>query len=172
MTDNFQTVEGDLLSASRGFIIHGCNDKGIMGSGVAAGVKARHPDAFLMYRSAFETGKLKLGTCTFYQVHADLWIVNAVTQTLGTADPLSLPALEQCFERTLNFMMAYEVARGTSVTAPLPLLFPMIGAGRAGGDWNVISKLINRRLAAAAADYSVARPATLFTVKVEPTDCR
>lgn len=167
--DAFNVIEGDLLNAKRGFIIHGVNDRGVMGSGVAAGVRARWPGAYDVYRQAFEAGELKRGTCTFYQVNKDLWIVNAVTQTLGTADPLDLNALASCFFKTLTFMVAYESATGA---VDLPLLFPMIGAGRAGGNWIVIKKLINAELNASKLSFGHVRPATLFTVKVEPADCR
>lgn len=168
---NFTIVKGDLLANTRGFIIHGCNDKGVMGSGVAAGIKARHPMAFDVYREAFTAGELKIGTCTFYQAANDLWIVNAVTQTLGTRNPLSYKAITDCFEATLNFMVALEAARGIPYGS-LPLLFPMIGAGRAGGDWAVISKLIDDAISQADAAYSCSRPCTLYTVDVEPADCR
>lgn len=171
MSDLFTTVEGDLLAAQRGFIIHGCNDKGVMGSGVAAGVRARHPLAYALYRQAFDAGQLKIGTSTYYQAGLDLWVVNAVTQTLGGPEPLDLKGLEKCFFMTLNFMASYEMARGVPYGS-IPLLFPMIGAGRAGGDWNVIKGLINRQLDSAADMFKTARPAVLYTVKVEPTDCR
>jgi O-acetyl-ADP-ribose deacetylase (regulator of RNase III) len=167
----YTVVKGDLLAANRGVIIHGCNDKGVMGSGVAAGIKARHPLAFEVYQDAFHAGELKIGTCTFYQHSNDLWVSNAVTQTLGTRNPLSYPAIKECFAATLNFMIALEAARGIPY-GTLPLLFPMTGAGRAGGDWALITALIDEALDEANKAYSCVRPATLFVVDVEPADCR
>lgn len=167
----YTTVKGDLLANSRGVIIHGCNDKGVMGSGVAAGIKTRHPLAFEVYQDAFAAGELEIGTCTFYQHSNDLWIANAVTQTLGTRNPLNYQAITACFSATLNFMIALEAARGIQFGS-LPLLFPMIGAGRAGGDWNIISKLIDDALDSSNQAYSCVRPATLFVIDVEPADCR
>lgn len=166
----FTTVEGDLLSAAKGVIIHGCNDKGVMGSGVAAGIRARFPGAYEVYREAFDAGELKIGTMTVHQVSKDLWIINAVTQTLGGMNPLSYPGLQHCIGRALDFITMLEVVRGVP-HGTLPLLFPMIGAGRAGGDWNTISTIIDDQLSKAEVAYGP-RPAVLYTVKVEPSDCR
>lgn len=169
--NSFITIEGDLLSAERGVIIHGCNDKGVMSSGVAAGVKARFPGAFKVYREAFDAGELKIGTLTVFQVNKDLWIVNAVTQTLGGMNPLSYPGLQHCFARTLDFMTMIEIIRGVPVGS-MPLLFPLIGAGRAGGDWSTISAIIEDQLSKAQRTYQCNRQAVLYTVKTEPADCR
>lgn len=169
--NKFTVVKGDVLAADTGFIVHGCNDRGVMGSGVAAGVKVRYPKAFEIYRQAFEAHELTIGTCTFYQHTSDLWIVNAVTQTLGTANPLSYPAIRRCFDSTLNFIMALEMARDVPAGS-IPILFPAIGAGRGGGDWNVISRIINDSLAISETVYRCKRSAMLFTIDVEPADCR
>lgn len=167
----FQTVKGDLLAVSHGVIIHGCNDKGVMGSGVAAGVKNRFPGAFNIYRQAFDAGELEIGTCTFHQERLNLWIVNAVTQTLGTPNPLSYVGLKECFNQTLAFMVALEQARGIPY-GTLPLLFPKIGAARGGGDWNMISAIIEDALTAYETVFHKARPAVLYTIDTEPVDCR
>lgn len=168
--NKFTTIEGDLLSAQRGVIIHGCNDRGVMNSGVAAGVRTRFPGAYDVYREAFNAGELKIGTLTVFQVSKDLWIINAVTQTLGGFNPLSYPGLKECFARTLDFVMMLEIVRGVK-RGTMPLLFPLIGAGRAGGDWTIISALINDALEKAEVAYGP-REAVLYTVKVEPADCR
>lgn len=166
----YTTVNGDLLSATKGVIIHGCNDKGAMGTGVAAGVRARFPGAYAVYREAFDAGELKIGTMTVFQVNKDLWIVNAVTQTLGGVNPLSYQGLQHCIGRTLDFITMLEVVRGVP-HGSMPFLFPMIGAGRAGGDWSKISMIIDDQLAKAEVAYGP-RPAVLYTVSVEPADCR
>ena len=167
----FPTIEGDLLAATRGFIIHGCNDQGVMGSGVAAGVRARFPGAYRIYKQTEATHGLAIGTCSFYQHDPELFIVNAVTQTLGGPNPLDMKGLAECFLKTLIFAHTYEYAAGVKI-GTLPLLFPMIGAGRAGGDWDAISDLIDKVATDIAASLGVTRELVLYTVKVEPTDCR
>lgn len=160
-TDLFNEVHADIFTAQKGFIIHGCNDKGVMGAGIAKVIATRFPGAELVYREASDADQLKFGTCTFYQVKKDLWIVNGVTQTLGVPNPVSYDAIADCFIATLNFMIALEAAQGLPYGS-LPLLFPKIGAGLGGGDWNAISAKINGALLAHNDVFSVTRPATLY----------
>jgi O-acetyl-ADP-ribose deacetylase (regulator of RNase III) len=167
----FFTVEDDLLSAPRGFIIHGCNDKGVMGSGVAAGVRNRYPGAYAVYKQTEQLLGLKIGTCSFYQHNPELFIVNAVTQTLGGPNPLDMQGLAECFSKTLYMMSMHEYCSGISAGS-LPLLFPMIGAGRAGGDWNEISDVIVKVTSSTSLALAVNRQLILYTVKAEPADCR
>lgn len=174
----FKTIKGDLLAATRGFIIHGCNNQGVMGSGVAAGVRARYPHAYAVYKQTEAMQGLKIGSCSFCQVTPELVIVNAVTQTLGThqlsptsRSPLSMTGLSECFVKTLVYMNTFEYATGLDAGA-LPLLFPMIGAGRAGGDWDEISDVIHEVNETLASQLNVKRELVLYTVDVEPTDCR
>jgi O-acetyl-ADP-ribose deacetylase (regulator of RNase III) len=104
----FTSQPGDLLT-KQGFIIHGCNDKGVMGSGVAAGVRARFPQAYELYIAAAHAGRLVQGTNTISRINYDTWIVNAVTQTLGGAMPLSYDALRTCFRNCLQYMYMFEL---------------------------------------------------------------
>ena len=46
--------KGDLMAVSSGIIAHGCNAQGVMGSGVAALVKAKYPGAFEQYVADLE----------------------------------------------------------------------------------------------------------------------
>jgi len=39
--------QGDLVMAVEPIIIHGCNAKGVMGSGVAKAIRAYYPDAMM-----------------------------------------------------------------------------------------------------------------------------
>jgi hypothetical protein len=68
-------------------------------------------------------------------------------------------------------MNTFEYATGLDAGS-LPLLFPMIGAGRAGGDWGEISDVIHEVNEALADQLNVKRELVLYTVDVEPTDCR
>lgn len=42
--------KGNILSASSGIVVHGCNAQDVMGSGLAAQIKKLFPDAFSDYR--------------------------------------------------------------------------------------------------------------------------
>jgi O-acetyl-ADP-ribose deacetylase (regulator of RNase III) len=166
----FTIQPGDLLTKT-GFIIHGCNDKGVMGSGVAAGVRTRFPDAHRIYMDAAKADMLIQGTNTIWRENYNTWIVNAVTQTLGGPLPLNYDALRLCFKNCLQYMYMLEIFEGR-VSGSIPLNFPKIGAARAGGDWAKIVTIINEELTSIEQLTSVVRPAFCWTVDVEPVDCR
>jgi len=44
---------GDLFSNTEGYIVHGCNAQGVMGSGVAKIVKDQYFDAFKRYAECY-----------------------------------------------------------------------------------------------------------------------
>ena len=169
MTNLYKTINGDLLEAT-GFIIHGCNNLGIMGSGVARGIKNRFPGAYQIYNQAFQANQLALGSITVWRVSNEKWIVNAVTQTLGDQIPLKLQALSESFEAALNFIIVTELSE-KRILGSIPICFPLIGAGRGGGDWNIINSILNKTLKKHNADYLITRPANLYVIDTEPVDC-
>lgn len=136
-----KTVRGNILNASEGIIVHGCNSVGQMAGGLAAQVANRYPEALGVYVEQYysrltKAGKpygLDLGSITFTAVEDRKFIVNAVTQLYPGSGTLSYAAIYQCF-------MA--VRRMTEVV-DLPILFPQIGAGIAGGNWDTIYEIID-----------------------------
>lgn len=143
--------KGDLMAVTSGIIAHGCNAQGVMGSGVAALVKAKYPKAFDQYVNDLGMGEqatalpsVSLGYVSFWspadisaKLHPnDLLIANCITQNLYGRDGskfVSYDAIHTCFT-TLE-----RVAKATSMTINIP----RIGAGLGGGDWNVIEAIIN-----------------------------
>lgn len=140
--------KGDLMAVTSGIIAHGCNAQGVMGSGVAALVKAKYPKAFDQYVKDLGIGDalsgVSLGYVSFWSLadlsddlHSDdLLIANCITQNLYGRDGskfVSYDAIHTCFT-TLE-----RVAKATGMTINIP----RIGAGLGGGDWNVIESIIN-----------------------------
>lgn len=129
-------IEGDILSVERGVLVHGCNAKGVMGSGIALAIKNRYPSAYLAYREAFVEKGLSLGSVTVVRPREGFFIVNGITQ--------------ERYGREKNVVYAdYEAIRNVFKEASLlakkenlPLLFPLIGCGLAGGDWSKVSQII------------------------------
>lgn len=164
-------IKGDLLNAQQGVIIHGCNAQGVMGSGVAAGVKTRFPRAYQVYAEHYNTNGLYVGTCIPVAIKPDLWIINAITQNLyakkGAAPGVFVDydAIRLCFDWVDYFMTQLDDALDLTPANGLELHMPKIGAGRAGGDWNAIQSIIE-------ATMTPTRKVNLYVVDAEPTDCR
>ena len=137
-----ETIGGDLLKlALEGefdVIVHGANCFNTMNAGIAAKIKKVFPEAYFA-DSATKKGDInKLGTISVADVrllNKTIQVVNAYTQYDYRRKPgkvnLDYDALRSCFvEINLRF-------RGKKIG------IPKIGAGLAGGNWEVISEIIN-----------------------------
>lgn len=131
--------QGNLLDVTSGHIVHGCNAKGVMGSGVALAVKKKYPGAFEDYRNNYEERKLVLGYVYPWNFNSKLVIWNAITQNAFgmPGRNCSYDAIENCFKLIDDSIKGewYE-----SVKKEIHI--PFIGAGLGGGSWNIISRII------------------------------
>lgn len=139
---------GNLLDIQEGIIVHGCNSQGVMGSGIAAAIRSKWPEVYTTYRSAFERHKsdtgqtLELGRVVWHTLSRDpkFTIANAITQEFYGRDPhvvyVSYEAIGKAFERIGNVAREHNLA----------VHYPLIGAGLANGDWNIISSIIEEKL--------------------------
>ena len=131
-------VVGDLLKCSQPVMVHGCNNHGVMGSGVARQIRAAWPHVYDVYHAHYENHGLELGEVVPVQAHDNLMVLNAITQDGFGRDGgvyVKYEAIAQCFQN-INHIMAYH--RYTE------LALPRIGAGLGGGDWATISEIISR----------------------------
>ena len=141
--------KGNLLDVTHGVIAHGVNCQGVMGSGVAKCVRDKYPHVYYGYRSRclLTEGKELLGQVQLlsgtysagtqvYPPDELLVIANCFTQDRYGIDKrhVNYEAIAQCFAKLNN-----RVPNMYDCT----LHIPKIGAGLAGGDWNVIEAIIN-----------------------------
>jgi O-acetyl-ADP-ribose deacetylase (regulator of RNase III) len=130
-------IKGDLLQTEVKHIIHGCNSKGVMGSGVAKVLREKYPQAFRDYNDTYNSYGLELGDVIVSVQDDGKVIHNAITQRDYGRDLsrvyVSYWAIAESF-RKINQCGIKEIA------------LPKIGAGLANGDWNVISAIIENTL--------------------------
>ncbi len=143
-------VSGNLITlAERGLfdvIIHGCNCYCAMGAGIALDIKNQYPDAYQADLDTEKGDSNKLGTFSYHQYPKEanenyglygLVVVNAYTQFLYgrglQADYESIDAV-------------FKIIGQTNRNTDIRIAYPRIGAGLAGGDWNHISQIIDKRL--------------------------
>jgi O-acetyl-ADP-ribose deacetylase (regulator of RNase III) len=140
---------GNILSVSRGIIVHGCNAQGVMGSGVAAQIRSLYPDVFDCYKSlieAHDSPRECLGRVAFYTVTEEagepgncaprLIIANAITQE-------DFGSIKRKYVRYEAIATAFEEIVQVAKVNNLPIHYPLIGAGLGGGDWAIISDIIS-----------------------------
>jgi O-acetyl-ADP-ribose deacetylase (regulator of RNase III) len=134
-----QKIKANILNEQRGIIVHGCNLFGVAG-GFAGAVFQMYEKARTEYLEALaRANPIHLGDVVFTVVRDNLIIASAITQTHPGSGTLSYGAIRQAFATVNEY--ANRVNRDNP--NPLPIIFPAIGSGIAGGDWAVIESIIN-----------------------------
>lgn len=136
--------KGNLLDVKHGIIVHGCNSKGVMGSGVALAVKEEYPNTFNKYQQACREVSMMesiVGIVVWTsELGGDLLIANAITQETFGRDTytryVSYDAIDTCF-RHINHI---------ATNRDMKVHIPKIGAGLGNGNWEVIEAIINHRV--------------------------
>jgi O-acetyl-ADP-ribose deacetylase (regulator of RNase III) len=129
-----------------GFIVHGCNAQGVMGAGIARAIKEHWPMVFKDYRYAKMqsiTNEIAMGTIIPVPIDQDRVVINAITQQYYTGHPYAQPGCQVDYEAVLHcFEKINQLPKFYPHIKPI-LHFPLIGAGLGGGDWAVISEIID-----------------------------
>lgn len=131
-------IVGDLLEAKEKVIVHGCNNYGVMGSGVAKQIRAKWPNVFDEYHLKYKVFGLELGSIIPVETTDGKIIVNAITQDGFGKDGaryVVYEAVEKCF------ILINEKAYDWNASE---IAMPRIGAGLGGGDWTIIEDIITR----------------------------
>lgn len=126
-------VNGDIFTTDADIIIHQVNCQGVMGGGVALQVKNKYPEVFRQYKQYCNMHINNLGDVLVVPVDKSRQIANFFAQDqygYGRCYT-SYDAFEKC----LLFMKTYY--HDYSMAIPY-----LIGCNRGGGDWQVVSKMI------------------------------
>jgi O-acetyl-ADP-ribose deacetylase (regulator of RNase III) len=118
-----------------------------MGGGIALSIKHKFPKAFKHYSDwyndccKFNNNKfLPLGITQFIPINNTLDIANMISQhdiyEIDNIPPIRYEALENCLNQVANY----------SKIKNAQVIGPKFGSGLAGGDWNIIQKIIHNQL--------------------------
>ena len=136
-------IKGDLielaLDGEFDLIIHGCNCFCIMGAGIAKTIKLKFPEAYKADLKTEKGDKSKLGTISVAETETEngkLIIINGYTQFnwRGNGNKADYDAIRNVFKKVKEKFSGLRIG------------YPAIGAGLAGGDWNIISEIIEQEL--------------------------
>ena len=127
------------LSGSGRTLIHVCNNKGVMGSGIALEIKNKIPSAFTKYKDSCKLGEISSSDC--YNV------INLVAQdsyasnrsNYGKTRYLNYGALSSCLSEINIFEL--QDLDVTEIVIPYNM-----GAFRAGGDFEIVKELVDWHL--------------------------
>lgn len=128
--------KGDVLASAEQRIAHGCNCSGGFGSGFAKAVAERYPDIRASYLVRFNSVGWRLGDVQIIGVGdgSGREIANCATQQ-RYGRPEDGPYVSYTAIRDVIRDLASSSWRGG-------FAMPKIGAGLAGGNWDIISKII------------------------------
>lgn len=133
--------KGDLLEAGLPVIVHGCNCRGAMNSGIAKQIRKRYREVYERYNelcSHMSPDDL-LGMIQAVRM-VDVIVINAFTQrNYGYNQDeryVSYDAIDNAMER-----IALLFEPGIDIIG-----MPKIGAGLGGGDWGIIEAIIKKNL--------------------------
>lgn len=145
---------GNLITAAKtgevNVIAHGCNCLNTMKSGIAPKVAEAFPEAWRADQATRRGDPKKLGTLSEAFVGDNLLVFNLYSQYTFTGRKegkmdLDYDALASSLEMMSASLHAKCRTRDMS-THDLKIGLPKIGAGLAGGDWNIIYRMIEGRL--------------------------
>lgn len=138
-----KSAKGDLLQMALlghfEVIVHGCNCFHTMGAGIAKAISTQFPEALAADKATDYGSKSKIGTISTASIkrgNAEFVIVNAYTQFQwrGRGRKVDYDAVEACFSRIAEDFGTKRIG------------YPAIGAGLAGGDWEIIKTKISNAL--------------------------
>lgn len=143
-------IKGDLIQLAKNgefdIIIHGCNCFNTMGAGIAYQIAKHFPhaedaDMRTVQGDMGKLGKYSYAIEFFDDGSGSLIVINAYTQ-YTMAKSKDDVAVDYDAVRSVFKSIAELCAHSTNVR----IGYPMIGAGLANGDWNVISSIIDEEL--------------------------
>ena len=138
-----RTVQGDLLDLALAgdfdVIVHGCNCQCRMAKGIALSIKNQFPEAYRADLATVPGDRSKLGgfTCaTIVRGTQRFTIINAYTQFhwQGTGVLADYEAIRRVFRAIKTRFSGCHIG------------YPKLGAGLAGGDWEIISAITREEL--------------------------
>ena len=139
-----RTIKGDIFNGEWDCMVHCCNIWNTMGAGIAKIVKREYPQAYEVDKALLVGDKNKLGYFSFaYIPEKCVTIFNLYAQVgIGnTGHPL---------QRNLKYDLLYDgmfriceyLNQDLYAGDKLILAMPMLGAGLAGGEWEVVEKIL------------------------------
>lgn len=142
------TLHGNVLDTDNCLIVHCVNCKGVMGGGIAAEIRKRFPDVYETYRDSYKNGYLELGSVTYVyypptKTSGPKIIGNAAGQDGYGTDRVHVDynAVRTCFYYINDAMRTFQERHGITT-----INFPLFGCGLAGGDWKIVSEIIEEEV--------------------------
>lgn len=129
-------IRGCLTTATTPLIAHGCNCFCVMGAGVALALKNKWSIVYNTDLATTRGDKSKLGTFSVARVSSTQTVLNCYTQFAFGRDKqhADYAAIRSCMKAIKKKYPGMDISMSP------------IGCGLAGGDWNVVRKIVEEEL--------------------------
>lgn len=147
---------GSILTVDSGIIVHGCNAQGVMGAGVALQIKNKWPKSFNDYANFIDgvfnnvsAGRQLLipsQSAEFKQNVMGRVVDTVISEKLVISSAITQFDYSNSGSKHTNYQAVYEAFEHILDLAKetrLPVHYPLIGAGLGGGNWAIISEIID-----------------------------
>ena len=142
--ESINYIKGDAtnpIGNGKKLIVHICNDIGGWGKGFVLALSKKWKKPEQEYREWYKSqDKFELGEVQFVEIDSELSITNMIGQhkikRLKGQVPIRYEAVEKCLSKVADY----------SKENNFSIHMPRIGCGLAGGDWNTIEKIIQKKL--------------------------
>lgn len=142
-----------------GIIVQQVNAQGVMGSGVAKDIRDKWPVVWEEYSRIVvpypgDRGASVMGMMIPVQVDTNLWVCNVVGQQYYGREPNKQPygrytsydALANGLAKVNTFALENFIIENDWWMHRPTIHFPLIGCGLGGGDWRIVSRIIETQL--------------------------
>ena len=136
------TINKDILTVETGIICHQVNCMGVMGSGLAKGIRNKWPEVYEAYLRFAEAGKLVLSSIQLVSINDQLAVANLAGQyRYGRGKHTDYAALRRCLRKLEN------LRHNTLQDPNFPIYIPYgMGCGLGGGDWKIVEAMIYKEI--------------------------
>lgn len=139
---NAALTKKDIFTIPNSTILHICNIAGGFGSGFAGQVAEKYPFVKDEYKKFYKNRELRLGNFSIHSTSINTNVINlyAMPDYRHKMDD------HTCYLNYEALDSALELATDYLPIASIPLVPYGMGAGNAGGDWNKVTKLLDKHL--------------------------
>jgi O-acetyl-ADP-ribose deacetylase (regulator of RNase III) len=130
--------KGDATCTDAPYLLHGCNCRGVMGSGIAKAIRDKFPLAYDTYKAKEEKDGLILGEYSIYRKSTPS-IVNLHTQkNFGNDGAVYADAI--AIRSSVGSFLIDEFSNST-YPGCISIAIPKIGCGLGGLDWKHVERI-------------------------------
>ena len=136
-------VNGDITEVTSGIICHQVNCQGVMGAGVALAIRRKWGAVYPTYRKAYINDNLQLGNVIYVVVGPGLIVANLCGQ--NRYGRIGIYTDYEALHKTIQHVSETRVTTVKQVGTQIPVYFPnRMGCCLAGGDWNIVIRIIGK----------------------------